>query len=161
MSEPAYLYCPECHGEYLRSVTRCIDCDVALVAEHALPDEEDLELPPAEQLVCIRVAPIAWIRALSDGLRDRGVAHRVEQATPEDAPEGQRPDVFGNVSLFGLYVQDAHAEDARELDGTMAARLVPEEAPPADEGEAESCPACGTPVAADAPECSDCGLSFG
>jgi hypothetical protein len=65
------------------------------------------------------------------------------------------------VQLFGLYVQSEHAPPARELDGTIAAQLLPEEAPPLDEGEEEACPACGTALAADAIECPDCGLSFG
>jgi hypothetical protein len=89
------------------------------------------------------------------------VAHRVEPASADDAPEGQRPDVFGDVQLFGLYVEGERAAPARELDATIAARLLPEEAPALAEDEEEACPACGTALTSDAIECPDCGLQFG
>jgi hypothetical protein len=158
-----YRFCPVCRSEYTRVATRCLDCDVDLVDADALAaeDEELQAFPPASELECVRVAPIHWIRALSGALQQGGVGHRVEPATAEDAPEGQRPDVFGDVQLFGLYVESAHAPPARELDGTIAAQLLPEEAPALDEGEEEACPACGTVLTPDAIECPDCGLSFG
>ncbi len=163
MSTELYKLCPECRTEYTRFVTRCTDCDVDLVHAETLPDEgEEIEaFPPASELECVRVAPIAWIRALSDALQERGLAHRVGPATDGDAPDGQRPGVFGAAQLFGLYVRSECASPARELDGTIAAQLLPEEAPPLDEGEEEECPACGAALAADAIECPDCGLRLG
>ena len=158
-----YRYCPVCRSEYTQVAARCIDCDVDLVDANALSaeDEERPAFPPASELECVRVAPIEWIRALSGALQQGGVAHRVEPATAEDAPEGQRSDAFGGAQLFGLYVESAHASPTRELDGSIAARLLPEEAPPVAEGEEETCPACGTALTLDAIECPDCGLSFG
>lgn len=159
-----YRVCPVCRSEYTLLATRCIDCDAELVAADALPAEEERErevFPPASELDCIRVAPIEWIRALSGALEQRGVPHRVEPSAAADAPEGQRPDVFGEAQLFGLYVRSEQAPAARELDGVIAARLLPEEAPALDPGEEEACPACGTALAPDAVECPDCGLSFG
>ena len=158
-----YRLCPACRSEYTLVATRCIDCDVDLVDANSLSAEEEVlqAFPPASELECVRVAPIAWIRALSGALQEGGVAHRVEPATAEDAPESQRPDVFGDVQLFGLYVESEHAPPARELDGTIAAQLLPEEAPALSEGEEEACPACGTALTSDAIECPDCGLRFG
>jgi hypothetical protein len=158
-----YRYCPVCRSEYTSVATRCIDCDVDLVDAGALPAEEEVQeaFPPASELECVRVAPIEWIRALSGALQQGGVAHRVEPATAENAPEGQRPDVFGGAQLFGLYVESAQVPPARELDGLIAARLLPEEAPALSPGEEESCPACGSALRSDAVECPDCGLSFG
>lgn len=156
--------CPDCRTEYTLAAVRCADCDVDLVHAHELPEEEepeDVEFPPASELTCVRVAPIAWMQALSGALQRNGVAHRVEPAEVEDAPDGQRPQVFGPARLFGLYVQEEHAAAARELDATIAAQLLPEEAPPLDQGDEEACPACGTALAADAAECPDCGLAFG
>lgn len=163
ISTELYKLCPECRTEYTPVVTRCTDCDVDLVHADSLPgEEEEIEaFPPASQLECVRVAPIAWIRALSEALQERGLAHRVEPATDTDAPDGQRPKVFGEAQLFGLYVRSECASPARELDGSIAAQLLPEEAPPLDEGEEEACPACGATLAADAIECSDCGLRLG
>jgi hypothetical protein len=158
-----YRYCPVCRSEYTRGASRCLDCDVDLVDAGALPAEAEQPqaFPPASELECVRVAPIDWIRALSGALQRGGVAHRVEPATAEDAPEGQRPDVFGAAQLFGLYVESAHAPPAREIDGSIAAQLLPEEAPALAEGEQEACPACGAALRSDAIECPDCGLSFG
>ena len=163
--EVRYKHCPACREEYTPTTERCVDCDVALVHEEELGPEEAAEeeeaLPPVEALACVRVAPVAWIRALSEGLQERGIAHRVQEAQAGDAPEGQSPGVFGNVRLFGLWVQEADLAEAAELDGVLAARLAPHEAPVAEEGEEESCPACGTPLADEAVECPDCGLAFG
>jgi len=160
---PRYKICPVCHCEYTLVTSRCIDCDVDLVDAETLAFEQaELEaFPPASELECVRVAPLAWVRALSEALQQGGVAHRVEPATSRDAPPDQRPDVFGNAQLFGLYVKSEHAASARALDGSIAAQLLPEEAPALSEDEQEACPACGTALAVDAIECSDCGLRFG
>jgi hypothetical protein len=161
-TEHGYKLCPECRTEYTLVATRCADCDVDLVAPHEVPAEEEVgEPPPASELQCGRGAPLAWTRALSGGLQQTGVVHRIETAEVGDAPEGQRPGVFGNVQLFGLYVRDEHVEPAQALDGNIAAQLLPEEAPAIDAGEEESCPACGTALEAHALECPDCGLTFG
>lgn len=154
--------CPECRAEYTLAVTRCAECDVALVAPHAVPEEQAPEaLPPVSELACVRVAPLAWMRALSGGLQELGVTHRIEPAQAKDAPPDQRPDVFGGVQLFGLYVRPEDLERAQGLDGQIAAQLLPEEAPALDEGEQETCPACDTPLGEADTECSDCGLQFG
>jgi len=162
-TEPHYKLCPACRSEYTLVATRCIDCDLELVDADALAAEEKelQEFPPVSELECVRVAPIAWIRALSGALQQGGVAHRVDAASAADAPEGQRPDVFGDVQLFGLYVKSEHAPAAREIDSAIAAQLLPEEAPALAEGEEEACPACGTALPLDAIECPDCGLQFG
>ena len=103
--------CPECHEEYTLAATRCADCDVYLVdgGEVAVEEEELENFPPASELECVRVAPLPWIRALSEALQQGGVVHRVEPGGADAAPEGQRPEVFGDVQLFGLYVRIEHA----------------------------------------------------
>ena len=159
-TQSGYKVCPECRVEHVQSATRCADCDVELVQAGDL-QAEPVDLPAASGLECVRVAPLAWIRALSDALEQRGVAHRVEPATAEDAPEGQGAAVFGDVQLFGLYVDDENATPARELDSRIAAQVLPEQAPSLDEGEEEVCPACSSPLEADAVECPDCGLVLG
>ena len=162
-TERRYKMCPECHEEYTLVATRCADCGVYLVhGDELAVEEEELEaFPPASELECVRVAPLPWIRALSEALQQGGVVHRVEPTGADDAPEGQRPDVFGDVQLFGLYVRTEHASTARELDDSIAAQVLPEEAPTIEEGEEETCPACGTGLAADVIECPDCGLRLG
>ena len=161
--EPHYKICPACRTEYRLVATRCADCDVDLVDAATLASEDEARkaFPPASELDCVRVAPIGWIRALSEALQERGVAHRVEPASAADAPDGQSPDVFGSAQLFGLYVQSEQVPPARDLDDSIAAQVLPEAAPTLAEGEQEACPACGTALAADATECPDCGLVFG
>jgi hypothetical protein len=157
-----YKVCPECRIEHVQSANRCADCDVELVwLDELAPEAAPVDLPPASELECVRVAPLPWIRVLSDGLEQEGVAHRVEPATPEDAPEGQSAAVFGDVQLFGLYVEHENIAGARELDSGIAAQVLPDEAPPLDEGEEEACPACSTPLGPNAVECPDCGLVLG
>jgi hypothetical protein len=158
-----YKLCPACHEEYTLVASRCADCGVDLVHgdELALEEDELEAFPPASELECVRVAPLPWIRALSEALQQGGVVHRVEPASADDAPEGQRPEVFGDVQLFGLYVRSEDAPTAREFDDSIAAQVLPEEAPALAEGEEEACPACGTALAADVTECPDCGLRLG
>jgi hypothetical protein len=137
---------------------------VALV-DGGLPEaeeeEQEFDFPEVSELECVRVAPVEWIQALSNAFQGRGIPHRVGPATPEDAPEGQRAEIFGNAPLFGIYVLADNAAAAAEIDAATAARILPEEAPALAEGEEESCPACGTVLTRDATECSDCGLPFG
>jgi hypothetical protein len=158
-----YLVCPECFAEHTRAVTHCGDCGVELVTPNAIAavEAEVAEFPPASELDCVRVAPLAWVRALSNGLERDGVAHRVEPASEEDAPEGQDVEIFAGAQLFGLYVRGNDAAAARELDQSIAVQLLPDEALPLAEGEEESCPACGSPLALDAVECAECGLRLG
>ena len=163
-SEVGYQICPGCHEEYTLSVTRCVECDVALVAPDEITHERDAQevpFPPASELTCIRVAPLAWIRALSDTLEQSAMGHRVEPANPKDAPEDQNPEGFGDVDLFGLYVEAGDVAAAREIDGAIAAQVIPEDAPLLAEGEVDACPACGDELPADTLECPGCGLVFG
>jgi hypothetical protein len=158
-----YKVCPACGAEYRQQATHCADCGADLVSADALAPEPvgAPELPPAADLECVRVAPQDWILALSRALRQEGLGHRIEPARAEDAPAGQRPDVFGSVQLFGLYLPAGQAAAARELDAGIAARLLPEEAPALVPGEQDACPACGAALPADALQCPDCELSFG
>jgi len=159
---PYYKVCPECRTEHTHTSVRCADCDVELVHPDALaPEQEAPDLAPAAELPCVRVAPLPWIRALSEGLEQGGITHRVEPATPEDAPEGQNCDVFDDAQLFGLYVEEANCAAARELDGLIAVQVLPEEAPALVEGEQDACPACGAALPDTATECPECELVFG
>ena len=164
MTTPAqYKLCPECRAEYTLAAMRCADCGVDLVHAHELADldQELAAFPPVSELQCVRVAPMAWIQALSAALQQAGVTHRVERARSADAPEGQRTGVFGDVPLFGLYVRSEDVASTREIDGAIAGQILPEEAPVLVAGEEDACPACGAAVGSDASECPDCGLRFG
>ena len=156
--EADYQICPVCKDEFTLVAQRCTECDVDLVAPGAAAPDD---LPPASELVCIRVAPVSWIEALSGVLEQGGVMHRVEPATASDAPDGQDTSAFGTSELIGIYVEQEHADRARSVDGEIASQVLPDEPEMLSEPNAESCPACGESLANDATECPECGLAFG
>ncbi len=154
-----YQICPTCKGEFTLAVDRCSECDVELVSPDAPTGDPD-HFPPAVELTCIRVAPVQWIDALSAGLEQREIPHRVEPVGPGDMPEGVEP--VGTGELVGLFVADDGIAVAREMDQAIAAQVLPEQhVDELPEGEVEACPACGEDLAADAAECPECGLAFG
>ncbi len=164
MSESGYKICPTCHEEYTLVMERCADCDVNLVSPDQIPSDDDGDLedfPPASELVYLRVAPLPWIQALSNGLEQAGVPHRVEPGGVANPPEGQQPETFGDVDLFGLYVLPDDEPGARELDSRIAAQVLPEEAPDLVDGEDDTCPACSAKLSASSTSCPDCGLGLG
>ncbi|MGH0028999.1 MAG: hypothetical protein ACQGVC_04355 [Myxococcota bacterium] len=155
---PDPVFCPECRAEYLWSATRCGDCDVALVSESALGDASVAELPPASELVCIRAAAVGWCQGLSVELSEAGIAHRIEVAA-DDEEDGtvRRP---GANLPYGVYVREADAAAAAEVDAAFMKRQIPDMPEDAGGGDDESCPACGEAVAASADECPECGLAL-
>lgn len=157
MPEP--VFCPECRSEYVPSATRCVECDVALVAEHALGEHRPDELPPISELVCVRASAVGWAQALSERLAEAGISHRIE-ATSDDEDEGsvRRP---GANLPYGVYVRREDVEAAAAVDAEYMQSQIPD-MPDATAGDvdAESCPACGAATGADANECSDCGLAL-
>jgi hypothetical protein len=161
--ELGYKVCPDCLEEYTLVMQQCAHCDVALVSPHEIPSDDDgdaEDFPPASELVYLRVAPLPWIRALSDGLEGAGVPHRVEPGSVGNPPEGQRPETFGAVDLFGLYVLQEDEETARGLDSQIAAIVAPEQGEEAGAGEADACPACGADLSLEASSCPNCGLGL-
>jgi hypothetical protein len=160
VSADEYKVCPECREEFTLVVDTCADCGVVLVSPDALPAEVEAEaFPDVDQLVCIRVGPIPWTRALSDGLTQAGVAHRVEPDQRSEAEGGVDPRRFDGQTLFGTWVMPEDEEPARALDAVLFAHFEPDAAGAADGSEA--CPACDESLAADVVECPGCGLSLG
>lgn len=146
--------CPECGEEYLATVLVCADCDVSLVAD-APARVATRELPPVEQLVCVREASLAIAQGLSDRLADEGITHRIQvQPSPEQDPsQPRRP----GTMPYGVYVLEADAQAAAVVDRAYMRSQLPDLDAEAETGN-EGCPACGAPVAPDAAECPDCGL---
>ena len=147
--------CPACRVEYVPSALECSDCRVALVDPAALPDPAEAGLSAASDLTPIRVENGRWIQALAACLDEAGIAHRVEAAA---APPGRH-----SGPLFALFVRPEDEAPARAVDAEVLRRELPELAElrgaDVERGE-DACPACGSAVRADAPECPDCGLNF-
>jgi hypothetical protein len=134
-----------------------VECDVALVVLDELPPEERSELPPADQLVRVRVENPVWIDNLAARLAEEGIASRV------DLLDGDGPVARRHGAPCALYVRPEDAERARRIDEDLLREQLPDLPEGADTGwsEAEGCPACGASVDAQASECPDCGLGFG
>jgi predicted amidophosphoribosyltransferase len=147
--------CPRCGEEYLATVERCAACDVPLVAEGEGVFEAALELPPAAELVRLRVEHPTWIETLAERLAEAGIPSRVELFA------GDRPATRG-AAPCALFVRPEDAERA----GAIDAELLRAQIPDLPEGvgsawrEAEACPACGSALDPDASECAGCGLAF-
>jgi hypothetical protein len=151
--------CPRCGEEYIHTVQRCIECDVPLGAEGPV-ETPVLELPPSEQLVALRNAEVPWIEGLAHALAEAGIPSRVELPRREDQSVQSRG--MGAIRC-NIYVRPEDAEGAARVDAEFARTQVPDMPEEVESawGEADACPGCGTPLAADAIECAECGLSFG
>ena len=155
---PDLKRCPECGEDFLPTAERCSDCGVPLrlAAELEAADAPGEALPDVSQLVLIRAEGPAWVEALADALREAGIPSRVEIIDPER--HGIRSGVTG--SACGLFVREADAARAREIDARVQRAQIPD-LPGEAADEAEGCPACGHAAPPDASECPDCGLFFG
>jgi ribosomal protein L40E len=153
--------CPSCEVEYTLRATECSECRVELVFHEDLAVEEPEDLPPASQLVCIRAAPIDWIRILSDKLSLAGVPHRIEAIVQQDK-EGAAHRRTPGASAFGVFVRPEDEEQAGAIDQEhMAAEVGLDDVDePAGDADPTACPACQAPLGDDASECQSCGLQF-
>jgi len=149
--------CPECGEEFVHSAQVCSDCGVPLRLASELAGGAAGGLASAADLVLIRAEGPAWIEALADRLRAEGVPSRVELVDPE------RASVKSGVSgtACGLFVREADAARAREIDALVQRDQIPDLPPEAVPGGHEGCPACGHALAPDHDECPDCGLFLG
>lgn len=158
----AMKVCPRCGEEYVLTASTCVDCGVPLGFEGPGADAAPApELPPAEDLVAVRHAEVSWIEGLAAALAEAGVPSRVELPTEADTRRVQGAGM-GAIRCT-LFVRQGDAAVAARVDADFARTQVPDLPEDAQSawGEAEACPGCGTPLAADAIECSECGLAFG
>lgn len=154
--------CPRCGEEYVLTVGTCVDCGVPLGFEGPVPGAASaLELPAADDLVLVRHAEVSWIEGLAAALGEAGIPSRVELPTAADE---RRVQGGGTGAIrCTLYVRPDDVPAALRIDAEFARSQVPDLPEGADAAwaETEACPGCGTPLAADAAECPECGLAFG
>ena len=151
--------CPQCGEEYVHSATTCVDCGVPLGFEApAAPELPDLEA--IDRLVPVRHAEVPWIEGLAQALAEAGIASRV--VLPSELEPSRLPDRGTGALRCTLYVRPEDAALAAQIDGEFAREQVPDlpEGASSAWAESESCPGCGTPLAANAEECPECGLAF-
>ena len=155
-----YQICPECSDEYTLTASTCTECGVPLVAPGSVEAPPEPEaFPEIDALVCVRVGPLPWTRALSETMSGADLEHRVEQDDRKPEEGGVDPERFGGETLYGTWVRPEDHERALEIDRSLFAHFEPEDQAPAA-GE-EVCPACADPIDAEALECTGCGLHFG
>jgi hypothetical protein len=148
--------CPRCREEYVATVERCAACDVPLVAAASAVFEAPEALPPAAELVRVRVEHPSWIETLAEHLAAEGIPSRVELVAAD------RPATRGAPAPCALFVRPGDAERARAIDAELLRSQLPDlpEDVSSEWSEAEACPACGAPLEAEAVECAGCGLAF-
>jgi hypothetical protein len=148
--------CPRCREEYVATVERCPACGVALVAAAEAVFEAPEALPPAAELVQVRVEHPSWIETLAEHLAAEGIPSRVELVA------SHRPATRGAPAPCALFVRPADAERARAIDAALLRSQLPDlpEDVSSEWSEAEACPACGAALEAEAAECGGCGLAF-
>ncbi|MFP6640723.1 MAG: hypothetical protein VCC04_10810, partial [Myxococcota bacterium] len=122
--------------------------------EQATPED----FPETDVLECVRVGPLPWTRAVSEGLSEAGIAHRVQPDTRSVEDGGMDPARFGGEALYGTWVRPEELDAALAIDSQIFAPLETEAAPEAT-GD-EICPACGAAFGIQAMACPECGLSF-
>jgi hypothetical protein len=151
--------CPQCGEEYVHTVQRCVDCDVALGMD-APAERPVLELPPSEELRALRNAEVSWIEGLAHALAEAGIPSRVELPRREDQSVQSRG--MGAIRC-NIFVRPEDAEAAAQVDAEFARTQVPDMPEDSESAfvDAEACPGCGAALAADAIECAECGLAFG
>jgi hypothetical protein len=148
--------CPSCREEYVATVERCPACGVALVAAAEAVFGAPEALPPAAELVQVRVEHPSWIETLAEHLAAEGIPSRVELVASD------RPATRGAPAPCALFVRPADAERARAIDAALLRSQLPDlpEDVSSEWSEAEACPACGAALEAEAAECGGCGLAF-
>lgn len=146
--------CPECEIEYFPHVEKCADCGAVLLLpeeyEEAKEEKARLMEQSVENEVAVREGDLNWMSELYSVLIDAGIACTVRS----DA--GCRKGSCG--SKHRLVVSPGDAERAQERIEEYFAEMHPEIAESRELMKEGKCPACGSPVAAGARECPDCGL---
>jgi hypothetical protein len=155
---PDPLFCPRCRSEFLATATRCAECAAALVPESALGEAAVEEMPPIEELVCVRAASMSWAQGLSERLAAAGISHRIEVAhDDEDDGSVRRP---GHNLPYGVYVTRQDADAAAAVDAAFTEYQIPDLPGEGETGALsdDACPACGAAVTAATAECPECGI---
>jgi hypothetical protein len=156
-----YKLCPNCREEYTVVPTECVDCRVPLVFDHEIePEIAAEEFPQIDELECLRLGPLPWSQALSSALGEVQIGHRIEPDTRSEEEGGLDPRLFDGATIFGVWVRPADLEAAQEVSTVVFAHVDGREEDAPDAAIDEECPACQSPLATDASECPDCGLSF-
>src|SRR4030067_2170285 len=148
--------CPNCEIEYLPHIEKCADCGAVLLLheEHRQAQEEKKRLmaKAIENTAVVREGDLKWLGKLYDVLIDAGIPCTVIS----DA--GCKKSCCSNKCRLIVSTEDI--ERAQERVAEYYMEIHPELRASNELLSQGKCPACGSPGAAGADECSDCGLTL-
>ena len=164
MSE-GFKVCERCGSEFVPRVESCLDCGGPLTEVDPRMTTPPLRRPPkppppagednplvlrrADDPTALCKEPLPYVQGLTRKLRAAGIRHDV---LAPDRKDGQQK--------YGVFVAAVDFPAADEIHRRHFVELVPEAVGFVDL-DAGGCPACGTPPAPGAVECSECGLTIG
>ena len=146
--------CPECNTEYFAHIENCADCDTKLIhpeeVSKVLEEKKRVKDESLRDPVAVREGELNWMEELSNVLINSGI------------PSAVRADTSCNKGCCGstcqLIVSSANAPKAVARIDEYYMELHPEIRASKELADEGKCPACGSPVSANATECPDCGL---
>jgi ribosomal protein L40E len=151
---PQIKICPDCNAEFFHHVQNCTDCGAALLLpeeNRKLQEERDqCKDKMIKNAVAVKEGDLDWIDELYNMLLDASVPC-VIKANIGCGCSGQP---------YALLVSTEDAERANELIEEHYAHVHPEIEASNDLVNNGKCPACGSPVGPNEPECRDCGLTL-
>lgn len=154
MSQNGVKICPDCRAEYFPHILKCADCGTSLLSPEELKraeeDKRRLQEKSLEDMVVVRQGDLQWMDELCNVLLDSGISSTVH------VDPGCSKGCCGDTCRLVVSSQDA--ERAQERIEEYFREMHPELRESHELARQGNCPACGTPVAADAVECPDCGL---
>lgn len=154
--------CPSCGSEFQPHVTHCIDCGTQTRSSWAAPEllpRTGREapgallppLPPEAPASMFRASSAEWVKKLEGILARNGVPCRLDVYDPSERP----------LRTYAVWVLEADLERAAQLEQELLRIEVPDWAETSPElPSADQCPACGSSVFLDEPECPSCGLGL-
>lgn len=148
--------CPDCEMEYLPHIGKCADCGaVLLLHEEYLRVREErkrLAAKAVENAAVVRKGDLKWMGELYKVLINSGIPCTV--ISDAACNKGRCGD------KFHLVVSAENFERAQESISEYYMEIHPELRASHELISQGRCPACGSPVASDDKECSDCGLTL-
>lgn len=148
--------CPDCSTEYFPHIRNCADCGTVLVLpeEYKKTQEEKKRCmeKAVENRIVVREGDLDWLRELYTVLIDSGIPC-VIRADSGCSKKSCR-------TTNQLLVSAHDAEKARERIEHYYAEVHPEIRVSNELASGGKCPACASPVGADAVTCPDCGLTL-
>jgi uncharacterized OB-fold protein len=148
--------CPDCATEYLPHIEKCADCDSVLLLQEEYrrlqEEKKRLTRKAIRSAVVVREGDLRWLDELYNVLIDAGIPCTVTSDT------GCNKGCCGDK--WRLIVSKEDVERAKERIEAYFMEMHPEIRAANELASQGKCPACGSPLVADANDCPDCGLKL-